>query len=71
MKRKANNALQGMTDSSAAKPKRKHMKNTRETAGQGMAEAMAEETEAEQEMAEATIEETEADRLAKEAEAMQ
>ena len=71
MKRKANNALQGMTDSSASKPKRKRTKNTGETAGQEMAEAMVEETGAGQETAEATTEETEADRLAKEAEAAQ
>ena len=71
IKRKANSASQGMADSGASKPKRKRMKNTGETAGQEMAEAMAEETEAGQEMAEATMEETEADRLAKEAEAAQ
>ena len=71
MKRKANNALQGMTDSGASKPKRKRTKNTGETAGQEMAEAMAEETGAGQETVEATMEETEADRLAKEAEAAQ
>ena len=41
------------------------------TAGQEMAEAMAEETGAGQETVEATMEETEADRLAKEAEAAQ
>lgn len=71
MKRKANNALQGMTGSGASKPKRKCTKNTGETAGEEMVEAMAEETEVGQETVEATIEETEADRLAKEAEAAQ
>ena len=45
-KRKVNDALEGVKDDGASKPKRKHAKRTRGTTGQEVAEAMAEETEA-------------------------
>ena len=56
-KRKANNALVDTKDSSTPKPKKRHMRQTKETAGD---KAM-----------EATAEETVANRLEKEAEAVQ